>query len=277
MIRPANRCSSLPIFVICHQTMIYWPFVILCLVAILAIIIARSIRVSGQGWGVWLCYQVAKAHAFIFARWMARNPCTIPEHGAAIIVSNHTSPVDPSLLWIRHFSGFRKKQLRVIGFMMAREYYDRRDIVGWACRTMQAIPVERAGRDMGPVKNALVRLEEGKLLGLFPEGRINDQTPDERLLAGGTGVAWLALKSRVPVLPVFIHNAPRGRTMVSSFFVCSRTSLTYGKPVDLSEWYDRKLTRNTLAEATDRIMESLAALGQLAHTPVAAAVNSENG
>jgi 1-acyl-sn-glycerol-3-phosphate acyltransferase len=183
-------------------------------------------------------------------------------------VANHSSPVDPVILWIRHFAEFPDRHMRVIGFMMAREYYLRRDPVGWVCRAMRAIPVERAGRDFGPVRTALKRLQQGQLIALFPEGRLNETTPDQQLLPGGTGVAWLALKSGVPVLPVFIHNAPRGRTMVSSFFIRTRTSVTYGPPVDLSRWADGRLTHLMLAEATNEIMRSLAALGNVQYTPV---------
>lgn len=243
-----------------------WLYLI-TVMALAAAAIAFSVRRSRVGFGPWLCYQLARLQSVLFTRWTARNQCTYPPSGAAIIVANHTSPVDPVILWIRHFAGFPEKHMRIISYMMAREYYQRRDPVGWVCRVMRAIPVDRSGRDFGPVRHALTRLENGHLVGLFPEGRLNLSTPDEQLLPGGTGVAWLALKSRVPVLPVFIHNAPRGKTMVSSFFIRTRTMVTYGEPVDLSPWLDRKLTHSLLAEATDQIMQSLAVLGGVRYTP----------
>ncbi len=226
------------------------------------------VRQSGIGWGPWICYQVAHVHGLLFTRWSARNQSTIPEVGPAIIVANHTSPVDPVVLWLGHFAAFRGRQMRVIRYMMAREYYVLRNPVGWACRTMRSIPVQRSGQDMAPIREALNCLRQGDLLGLFPEGRINLQAPDDQLLAGGTGVAWLALKSGVPVLPVFIHNAPRGRTMVSSFFTRTKTTVTYGAAVDLADFLDERLTREVLAEATDRIMQSVADLGHVRITPV---------
>ncbi|MFN9720746.1 MAG: lysophospholipid acyltransferase family protein, partial [Planctomycetota bacterium] len=133
------------------------------------------------GWRAWICYQLLRFHRFFFSRVTQNNRSTIPEHGPAIIVSNHTSPVDPSLIWYRHFSEFKRPRIRVIGFMMAKEYYKLRGPVGWICRAMESIPVERSGRDMAPIREALRRLADGHLLGLFPEGRLNVVAPDDQL------------------------------------------------------------------------------------------------
>ena len=231
-----------------------------------AIAIWRAATCSA-GWRAWICYQLAELHSLLFTRCKADNACTFPEHGPAIIVANHTSPADPMLLWIRHFAQFKRPRLRVIGYMMAKEYYVRGGVLSWICRAMESIPVERAGRDMAPIRQALRRLRDGHLLGLFPEGGINVEAPEERLRAGGTGVAWLALKSRAPVIPVFIHNAPRSKSMVRVFFVRTRTTLTYGPPIDLSKWASDKPNHTDLLEATDLIMQSIAKLGGLRASP----------
>lgn len=245
-----------------------WHTTAIASVLVIGLFVLRSVRRYRVGWKVWFCYQIALWQAVLFCRWRANNVCTIPEHGPAILVSNHTSPVDPSLLWIRHFAQFRHPRLRVIGFMVAKEYVSRRDPVGWVCRVMESIPVARVGQDMAAVHASLRRLVEGGLLGVFPEGRLNVKSPNDRLLPGGTGVGWLALRSRVPVIPIFIHNAPRGQTMVRSFFRWTRVSVTYGQPIDLSQWDSVKLTHAVMAAATDRIMQSLAQLGGIDFTPL---------
>jgi 1-acyl-sn-glycerol-3-phosphate acyltransferase len=252
-----------------------WPQKLLITATALSLPAAVSAIRCEAGWRVWVCYQIARLHSLLISGWSASNKCIFPEDGPAIIVANHTSPVDPVIIWIRHFSGFRRKRLRVIGYMMAREYYERRDIVGWACRAMQSIPVERTGRDSLPVKAALIRLEAGHLLGLFPEGRLNTSSPDSCLLPGGTGVAWLALKSGVPVLPVFIHNAPRDRSMVKAFFRRTTPRITYGEPMDLSAWAGRRLSHELLAEVTDQIMQAIARLGSVQFTPVSRSAVSQ--
>jgi 1-acyl-sn-glycerol-3-phosphate acyltransferase len=240
--------------------------VIVLLTIAIAILVYRAAKCSA-GWRAWVCYQTAMIYNFFLPRCTATNACTYPEHGPAIIVANHTSPADPVLLWMRHFAQFRKPRLRVIGYMMAKEYYVRGGILTWICKAMESIPVERNGQDMAPIKEALRRLQAGHLLGLFPEGGINVESPNERLRAGGTGVAWLALRSKAPVIPVFITDAPRSESMVWVFFQRSHTKLTYGPPVDLSQWQNDKPSHSDLMEATDKIMQSIASLGGLQITP----------
>lgn len=230
-------------------------------------VVHKRVRASQVGWSAWMCYQVSVLHRLLFNHCRQNNACTIPETGAAIIVANHTSPVDPILLWTRHFSGFQRPHLRVIGYLMAREYYQRPWLIHQICRAMQCIPVDRNGRDMQPLRQALRRLHDGRLLGLFPEGRLNATSPNTQLLPGDTGVAWLALKANVPVIPVFIHNAPRSSSMVLCFLRHTHASLTYGQPLDLSRWQGRSLSAKDLADATDYIMQSLAQLGGIQFTP----------
>lgn len=240
--------------------------ILLALAAIVGFIAWRS-RVNRVCWQAWVCFQIAQLHRVLFSHCRQNNVCNIPETGPAIIVANHTSPADPVLLWTRHFTGFRSPHLRVIGYLTAREYCEVNPLISWVCRAMESIPVDRNGRDTQPLRLALRRLEEGRLLGLFPEGRLNESTPDTQLLPGDTGAAWLALKANVPVIPVFIHHAPRHPSMVQAFFVRTRASLTYGEPIDLSRWKGRKLSAEQLAEATDHIMECLAVLGGLQIAP----------
>ncbi len=236
-------------------------------VLIVASVVLRAAMCSA-GWRAWVCYQIAVIHGTFFARCRMTNVCPFPESGPAIIVANHTSPVDPILIWHRHFAEFRKPRLRVIGFMMAKEFYQKRGIMNWVCRAMESIPVARSGQDVGPIRVALKRLESGHLLGLFPEGRLNRESPDERLIPGGTGVAWLAIKSKAPVIPVFIHHAPRGKTLLGSFLIRTQATLTYGTPIDLSAWHDKKPGHEELAEVTDLIMKTLSDLGGIGFTPI---------
>lgn len=231
------------------------------------VLIHWRVRAGGAGWPAWACYQIARVHRVFFVSVEHVGECSIPESGPAIIVANHSSPVDPVLIWARHFRHFRRPHLRVIGYLTAREYFELPGFVNWVCRAMECIPVDRDGRDMQSVRQALDRLKQGRLLGLFPEGRLNEDSPDERLLAGDTGVAWLALKAAVPVIPVFIRNAPRSPSMVWVFFRRARVQLIYGKPLDLSVWQGRRTSPELLCEVTDHIMGSLAELGGIRYTP----------
>jgi len=224
-------------------------------------VIVRQYRRSGLRLVAWLLYVAELLYVGLFFHWRANRRCPFPDEGAAIILANHRSPVDPLLIWMNNHLGRRSRRPRVIGFLMAREYYETRGL-RWLCRAMECIPVERGGRGMRPALAALERLKQGHMLGVFPEGRINTAVD---LLEGDTGIAWLALHAQVPVFPVFLQNSPRGKSMTASFFTLSRVRVIYGEPIDLSAYYDCRKTREVLAEVTDLLMRRLAQLGGVAY------------
>jgi 1-acyl-sn-glycerol-3-phosphate acyltransferase len=228
------------------------------LLGVAAVTVFYALRCSA-GWQAWLLYTITRVYARLFLRWRSNRPCPFPEDAPCIIIANHTSPVDPMLIWAFHASNYRRHHIRVPNFLMAREYSEKGGLVGWIAGVMQSISVDRNGRDMRSVRAALRRLQQGRLVGVFPEGGIN-QTPS-CLTPGNSGAAWLALKSGVPVYPVFIHDAPRGTTMISSFYTRTKVRISYGEPIDLSKWAGTKPNAEILAEVTDTMMRALATLG----------------
>ncbi len=234
---------------------------------VLLILAVWRVRVSGCGFQAWFLHAVARAYTRYVFRLKAIHPRTTPEHTSAIIIANHTSPADPMLIWADHCRDFKGPTIRLPGFMTAKEYCEFGGIVGWICGVMESIPVERTGKDMGPAREALRRLKKNQLVGVFPEGKINHVSPDVQLIPGDTGAAWLALKSQAPVIPIYIKNAPRGKSMVHSFLVQTRSTLHYGQPIDLSRWYGQRLTQQVLREVTDEMMHQLAKLGGVKPAP----------
>ncbi len=141
--------------------------------------------------------------------------------------------------------------------MMAKEYYEM-PVMNYFFRVLRSIPVARDGADMGPAREALKHLKDQELVGLFPEGRLNRGT---NLLPANPGIAWLALRAQVPVYPAFIHNAPQGKHIVAPFYTPSRVRITFGEPIDLSEFYHVKKTQELLTQVTHLLMTRLAELG----------------
>lgn len=233
-------------------------------------LVARSVLQCRDGWGVWLLYVIQRLYGGLIFHWRCNNgPCPIPAEGGGLIIANHRSPVDPMMVWTNHHlrgdATGGSRNIRVAGFLTASEFCD---VAGmrWLVRTMRSIPVNRDGQDMAPTREALRRLKNGELVGLFPEGGINWGT---RLRSANPGVAFLALKSRVKVYPVFIHDAPQPVTgMVGPFIRRSRVRVTYGEPIDLSEFHKKKTTPELLNEVTDLIMSRLAETGGVDYTPI---------
>lgn len=240
--------------------------------ALTLLCVAWHVYRSRAGWLVWALYAIERLYVGLVFHWRSNRRSNIPQEGPALIIANHRSPVDPQFIWANHHLAGPGRRIRVISFLVAREYHDVL-ATRWICRAMQSIPVGRDGKDMAPAREALRRLEQGQLVGVFPEGRINLGESGAPLLPGDPGVAWLALRAKVPVIPVYIHNAPGCLNMVAPFVTPSRVRVCFGNPIDLSAYADKRATRDVLQEVTDLLMSKLEETGRDAAAP---AVSSDD-
>ena len=232
------------------------------------LLIVRSVGRCKDGFGVWLLYVIERIYVPLMFRWRATNgPSPLPSSGGALVIANHRSPVDPMMVWMNHHlrAAADDREQRVIGFLTAREYCNPPGL-GWLVRTMQSIPVDRNGKDMGPAREAIRRLKSGRLVGIFPEGGIST---GNGLGEPNTGVAFLALKANVPVYPVYIDGTSLDEEAgMAAPFMCRQTvRVTYGERIDLLEFSERKLSQETLIEVTNLLMSKLAGLGEVDFTP----------
>jgi 1-acyl-sn-glycerol-3-phosphate acyltransferase len=183
----------------------------------------------------------------VFHHMKVRNRPVLPPRGAAILVCNHISGLDPFLL--------QSALPRLIVWMMAKEYYDLKSL-NWFFRIIDAIPVQRSGRDMAAMRQAMRALETGRVLGVFPEGRI---ATGEDFLPFQTGVALIAIKTGVPVYPAYVDGTTRGKEMVPAMTHRNRVAVRFGPQVV----FDRSDTsRETLEKATQAIRSAVGALRQ---------------
>ena len=165
--------------------------------------------------------------------------------GAAILVSNHISGLDPLMI--------QSVTRRLVIWMTAKEYYEIRGI-NFVFRAIMAIPVERSGRDMAAMRAAMRALQEGRILGVFPEGKIENS---HALMTFQPGVALMAIKANVPVYPAYIEGTMRGSEMINAFRKRHHAALRFGPPVE----FDRSSTsRETLDAATAKIVAAVAEL-----------------
>jgi 1-acyl-sn-glycerol-3-phosphate acyltransferase len=175
----------------------------------------------------------------------------LPEHGAAILISNHTCGIDHLLL--------QSRSRRLLGFMVAREYYEWKWI-HWICRYIGCIPVNRDGRDFAATRAGLRALKNGRVLPIFPEGHI--------VPASGTklddmmpGTAYLAIRAQVPVIPAYIHGTPWTNEIIESIVTPSRARVIFGELIDLSDIHrDRAGDKQVQAEVSERFKQAFLAL-----------------
>jgi 1-acyl-sn-glycerol-3-phosphate acyltransferase len=188
----------------------------------------------------------------VFRPWAAgaRN---VPQRGPAILASNHLSFAD-------HFFGPLPLRRQVI-FLAKAEYFTGRGLKGLITRAffsaLGQIPMDRGGGAASEraLRTGLRVLEEGKLLGIYPEGT---RSPDGRLYRGKTGIARLALEGQVPVIPVAMVGTfefmPSGQTR-PNFRI--RPGVRFGEPLDFSRFYGKASDRRVLREVTDEVMRAI--------------------
>ncbi len=131
-------------------------------------------------------------------RFKVRGDEHIPTQGAALLVCNHVSFVDPILLMAA--------SPRPIRFIMDHNIF-KMPLLGWFFRLAKAIPIAPQREDAGTYELAFEKaravLADGELLCIFPEGAI---TRDGQLGEFKGGVMKLLETNPVPVVPLALQN-----------------------------------------------------------------------
>jgi 1-acyl-sn-glycerol-3-phosphate acyltransferase len=133
-------------------------------------------------------------------RWRIVGARSIPLEGAAVLASNHVSPIDPFAIGLATTA-----RLRAIRYLAAAEFFDH-PFGGFWLRRIRMIPIHRGLGDRMALDAAVETLRRGELVGIFPEGSIGDGDIVRR---GHSGVARLALAAGVPVIPVGLWGTQR--------------------------------------------------------------------
>ncbi|MEU4111912.1 lysophospholipid acyltransferase family protein [Streptomyces sp. NPDC048208] len=179
----------------------------------------------------------------------------VPDSGAAIIAGNHLSFSDHFLM-----PAILKRR---ITFLAKAEYFTGPGIKGrltaFFFRSAGQIPVDRSGKEAGQaaVREGLKVLGRGELLGIYPEGT---RSHDGRLYKGKVGVAVMALKAGVPVVPCAMIGTfeaqPPGRKIPK----LRPITIRFGEPLEFSRYEGMEDEKAVLRAVTDEIMYAVLAL-----------------
>lgn len=135
-------------------------------------------------------------------RFDVRGSEHVPTTGGAIISSNHVSFFDFTFLGLGALP-----QHRLVRFMAKAAVFDHW-AAGPAMRAMQHIPVDRAA-GTAAFEAAVRALEDGKVVGVFPEATISRSFTVKDLKAG---VARMAVQSGAPIVPAAVWGGQRVAT-----------------------------------------------------------------
>ena len=164
----------------------------------------------------------------------------IPSAGPYIVVANHVNWKDPPAIELTF-----RVAIRFLAKQEAFELF----FLGGLLRGIGCFPVRRGGADRRAMVTCLQVLRVGNPLGFFPEGT---RSRDHRLHRAHPGIAFLARRSGVPILPVGVAGTADARPLRSDI------RIRVGEPFQLDSLGLR--LNATEQEVADAIMRKVAEL-----------------
>ncbi len=184
----------------------------------------------------------------IYFDFEARGLENLPLRGGVLAAANHASYLDPPLLG--------NATPRVMYYMARADLFGGK-FGGPFIKVWGAFPIRRDMWSAGGLKEALRKLDEGKLVLYFPEGT---RTYDGGLRKPMVGAGLLAYLARAPVVPVYIDGTfnvlPRGAKVPRR----AKVTVSFGPPVDLAPRRRLPASKDTYKTIADDIMAGIAAL-----------------
>lgn len=160
----------------------------------------------------------------------------IPETGGCLLCSNHTSMYDPVAIATRI--------KRPVHFMAKAEIF-KNPFLNKFFLSVGTIPVNREKVSVETLKQALKVLKNGEILGIFPEGtRVRDGEQVKPM----DGFVIFSLKTKSPIVPIHIQGKFKFRHKIR---------ITFGKPIELTEYYGKKLKPEEISKISQKIMDNI--------------------
>ena len=153
-----------------------------------------------------------------------------------VVCGNHLNLQDPFVI-----GGLLPISTR---FMAKKELFKHRIVAAFLTK-IGVFPVDRDANDLKAIKTALGILKNGESLGLFPEGTRNKGYEPLEVKAG---MSMLAIKTKTPVLAITIDSFYKFRKPLR---------VVFHEPIDLSQYYDQKLTSDEFEVISKSILDKI--------------------
>ena len=177
-----------------------------------------------------------------------------PRTGAALVICNHCSNADGTLMMAYIVPAIRRK----MGWL-GKEESMHWPLAGWAMRQNGVFGVRRGAGDLEAFKTAKQVLDDGRILVIFPEGT---RSPTGALQPAKEGATVLAVRSGAPIVPIAVVGSHRfwGKGKRVPRFG-SRVTIRVGEPFTLTMPKSAGTNRHeALAAATTELMRHIAEL-----------------
>ena len=164
--------------------------------------------------------------------------------GGALVISNHVSFADPiailAAIWYRRHH-----------FICLKEFENKRSTKIFF-KWFHCIPIDRENFGIDSFRQITGHLENGELVCMFPEGRIN--VDEGGLSTFKSGMVLMALKSNTPIVPLYLK--PKKHWY-------SRMTIAIGEPVRVDAESGRLPSFDQINAASSRLSEKEEKLREL--------------
>jgi 1-acyl-sn-glycerol-3-phosphate acyltransferase len=189
----------------------------------------------------WLVRNVWKTFATLEAKGLENIPAT----GPCIVISNHTSYLDPLFL-----HALVPRPLHA----MAKSTQFASPFMGWLLGHIYVFPVRRYQVDPQAVRTVLRRLAGGHAVMVYVEG---ERSWDGRLQSPRLGILRLLMKAGVPVIPCRIDGSydvwPRWDRKMKP----GPVTLTFGKPLAIPPTSTRADRQRVMPQVLEMVRDAL--------------------
>ena len=149
-------------------------------------------KVKFHRWFQWFAVPFVALGFHIYFGYKVIGRENIPE-GGCVVCPNHVQLSDPP------FAAVALGHQTPLRLMAKKELFEGNKLFAWLIAALGAFPIDRAGADITAIKTALGAVREGRKLIIFPQGTRGASEGETK-----KGAAMLAVKTRAPILPMYI-------------------------------------------------------------------------
>jgi 1-acyl-sn-glycerol-3-phosphate acyltransferase len=155
------------------------------------------------------------------------NPDKIPDNGQYLLISNHRSIVDPPIIELA------LEETDIYGLWVSKKELYNSVFFGLFVRNGGSVLLDREqGQMSGFFADVKAGVEDGSSIFLFPEGTRNKSDKPLGEFKGGGRI--IALKNRLPILPVYIktHAGQTLKDAIADDTIPREIHVEFGDPMD---------------------------------------------
>lgn len=199
--------------------------------------------------GAWQPFGVRVAGPAL--RWYLRMEVSgrehVPPEGPVILAANHRSFWDvPAHVLAAP---------RTVVFMAKQELF-KGPVMPFVWRKLGGFPVRRELADVRAVDTAVALLEEGRAVGIYPEGT---RSRTGEMLPFLNGAAWLALKTGAPIVPCGLKGSGRHERPKRPW-QRRHVLAAFGPPIRVEAERNPKARRERMAAVTAELLAEITRL-----------------